>query len=315
MKILVFGTGGVGGYFGGRLAASDAQVIFIARGEHLNAMQKFGLRIESELGNAEIRPINVTDDVKNVGTVDLAMISVKLWDTEATARAIESVVGPKTAIVSFQNGVDAADIFIKAFGRDRVIGGSAHIAAVIERPGVIRHNGTMQRLTFGELDGRPSTRTQALLSACQKAGIEAAISSDIQNLIWEKFVFIVGLSGMTALTRLPIGPVRQDTVTRVLLLDIMREAAAVGRVRGVSLDADAAEKQLTFMDERPYDMIASMLGDLRRGHRLELPWLSGAVVRFGDALGVATPANRFICAALKLHAEGSSANVGIGSPA
>jgi 2-dehydropantoate 2-reductase len=310
MKILVFGTGGVGGYFGGRLAASGAQVIFIARGEHLKAMQMSGLRILSGLGDAEIRPIDATDDVNSVGTVDLAMVSVKLWDTQAAARAIESVVGPQTAIVSFQNGIEAVDIMIKAYGRKRVIGGTAHIAAVIERPGVIRHNGTLQRLTFGELDGRFSARTQALYGACQKAGIEVSVSSDVQKLIWEKFVFIVGLSGMTALTRLPIGPVRQDPVTRTLLFDVMREAAAVGRAKGVTLDADTAKNQLAFMDERPDDMIASMLGDLQRGHRLELPWLSGAVVRLGDELGVATPANRFICAALKLHAEGSLANAG-----
>lgn len=307
MNILVFGTGGVGGYFGARLAASGEDVTFVARGEHLKAMRTEGLRVESALGDIRLRPTKVTDDPKSAGAIDLIMIGVKLWDTEAAARAIEPVVGADTAVVSFQNGVDAVDVLTQRFGPERVMGGVAHIAAVIDRPGVIRHHGSMQRLTFGELDGRQSARAERFLAACQKAGIDATVADDIQRVIWEKFVFIVGLSALTTLTRLPIGPVREDPVTRKLLGIVMREAAAVGRAKGVALDADAAEKQLRFMDGLPYNMIASMLGDLQRGRRLELPWLSGAVVRLGEALGVPTPANRFVYAALKLYADGRPA--------
>jgi 2-dehydropantoate 2-reductase len=252
--------------------------------------------------------VKASDDPRTAGSVDLVLVGVKLWDTEAAAQAIAPIVGPNTAVVSFQNGVDAVDIFTQRLGRERVMGGIAQIAAVIERPGVIRHNGTMQKLTFGELDGSTSARTQALFAACQKAGIDAVLSDSIQRVIWEKFVFIVGLSAMTTLTRLPIGAVREDPTTRALLLDVMREAAAVGRAKGADLPADAAENQLKFMDGLPHDMIASMLGDLNRGRRLELPWLSGAVVRFGEQLGVATPANRFVYAALKLHADGRRAD-------
>ena len=304
MKIVVFGTGGVGGYFGARLAASGADVRFIARGAHLAAMRAHGLRVESSLGNIELKSVKASDDPKSAGPVDLVMIGVKLWDTEVAARAIESTVGPGTAVVSFQNGVDAVDILLKAFGREHVMGGIAHIAAVIERPGVIRHNGAMQRLSFGELDGLRSPRAEALFAACRKAGIDAVVSDDIQRLIWEKFVFIVGLSATTTLLRLPIGPIREDADTRALLGEVMREAVAVGRAKGVRLDADVAAKQLTFIDGLPPDMIASMLGDLQRGRRLELPWLSGAVVRLGEELGIATPVNKFVYAALKLYADG-----------
>ena len=304
MKLLVFGTGGIGGYFGARLAASGVDVTFIARGEHLNAMRTNGLRIESALGNLVLKPTNATDDPKAAGVVDLVMIGVKLWDTEAAIEAVAPAVGPNTAVVSFQNGVDAVDLLTKKYGRERVLGGIAHIAAVIEAPGIIRHNGKLQRLTFGELDGKRSPRVERLLAQCQKAGIDTAISDQIERTIWEKFILIVGLSGMTALTRLPIGPIREEPLTRELLANTMRETAAVGVAKGVALDADAAEKQLGFIDAVPYDMIASMLGDLRRGYRLELPWLSGGVVRLGTQLGVATPANRFVYAALKLHENG-----------
>lgn len=303
MKILVLGTGGLGGYFGGRLAASGADVTFVARGAHLQAMRAHGLRVESGLGDFVLDPVKATDDPAGAGVVDLVMIAVKLWDTEAAVRAAAPAVGPETAVVSFQNGVDALDILVRAFGRERVMGGVAHIAAVIERAGVVRHNGTMQRLTFGELDGRVSARAERLLAACREAGIDAVLSNDIQRAIWEKFVFIVGLSALTTLTRLPIGPIREEPVTRELLADVMHEAAAVGRAKGVDL-AGAAEKQLGLTDNLPHGMIASMLGDLRRGNRLELPWLSGGVVRLGEELGVATPANRFVRAALKLHENG-----------
>lgn len=307
MKILVFGTGGVGGYFGGRLAASGEDVTFVARGEHLNALRAHGLRIESSVAPLHLGAVKATDDPASAGAVDLVMVGVKLWDTEAAAQTIAPIVGPETTVVSFQNGVDAVDIFTNRIGREHVIGGIAHIAAVIERPGVIRHNGTMQRLTFGELDGRKSARTEALFTACNKAGIDTLLSDNIQRVIWEKFVFIVGLSAMTTLTRLPIGPVRDDPMTRALLASVMEEAAAVGRAKGVDLPDDAATRQLGFMDGLPYDMIASMLGDLNRGRRLELPWLSGAVMRLGKAHGVPTPANRFVCAALQLHADGRPA--------
>lgn len=307
MRIAVIGTGGVGGYFGARLAAGGAQLAFIARGKQLQALQKEGLKVLSPLGDLHLKPVQATDDPASVGPVDLVVIAVKLWSTEEAVRSAQLLVGPGTAVVSFQNGVDAVDLLVKHLGRERVLGGVAHIAAMIEAPGVIRHSGAMQKLTFGELDGKRSSRVEAFLAACEQGGIEARIAQDIQQAIWEKFVFLVGLSGMTALTRLPIGPIREDPVTREMLRSVMEEATRVGRAKGIDLPPDAADRQLAFADDLPWGMISSMLGDLQRGNRLELPWLSGAVVRLGKELGVPTPRNEAIYAALKLYAEGRPA--------
>jgi 2-dehydropantoate 2-reductase len=299
------GAGGVGGYFGGRLAASGSDVTFIARGEHLAAMRNEGLRIASSLGNALIHPVQATGDPAAVGPVDMVWITVKLWTTEEAARAVAPLIGPNTAVVSFQNGVEAADTLVRLYGRSHVMGGAAHISAVIDKPGVIRHNGALQKLAFGELDGTRSPRAEALLAAARRAGIDVTLPDDINRVIWEKFVFLVGLSGMTSVTRQPIGPVREDPDTRAMLLEVMREVAALARAKNINIAADVAERQLAFIDGLPREMIASMFGDLKRGNRLELPWLAGAVVRLGRELGVPTPMNTAIYAALKPYAAGS----------
>lgn len=304
MKIAIMGSGGVGGYFGGRLAASGANVTFIARGAHLAAMREHGLKIESSLGTILVNPVQATDDPASIGTVDLVLIAVKLWSIGEAALAVQPLVGPHTGIIPLQNGVDAVDVLLSLYGPAHVMGGVAHIAAAIESPGVIRHGGAMQKLTFGELDGRHTQRADTLFAACQAAGINTVLSNAIQAVIWEKFVFLSAFSGVTALTRLPMGPLRADPATRALFLAAMQEAAAVGRARGIALPPDCADRQLAFGDGLPPDMISSMLGDLRHGSRLELPWLSGAVVRIGQELGVATPVSEFIYTALKLHAAG-----------
>ena len=305
MKIVIIGAGGVGGYFGGRLAASGSEITFIARGAHLAALRGSGLRIESALGNLHMRPVNATDNPAAVDPPDLVIIAVKLWSTQEAIDSAAPLMGPDTAIMSLQNGVDAVDLLAARYGRERVIGGSAHIAAVIEGPGVIRHNGTLARITFGELDKHRTRRAERFLAACRDGGIDASLSDDIERAIWEKFVLLVGLSSLTSLTRLPIGPVRKDPDTRALLLEVMQEVAAVGRAKGAALTDDTAEKQLGFLDKVPFDMVSSMLGDLRRGNPLELEWLAGAVVRLGKERDIRTPANRFVNAALKLHAAGA----------
>jgi 2-dehydropantoate 2-reductase len=232
---------------------------------------------------------------------------VKLWETERAVAAIKPLVGPETAIISLQNGVDAETLLGAQLGLRHVVGGVAYIAAKIDRPGVIAHNGTMQRLVFGELDGQRSPRVEALLAAGLAGGIAAEISPDIIKTIWQKFVFLVGLSAVTTLIRLPIGPIRQDPDTRALFLQVMREVVAVGRAKSVALDPDFADQQLAFADGLPATMAASMYHDLERGNRLELPWLSGAVVRLGRELGIATPYNEAVVAGLKLYAGGRPA--------
>ncbi len=301
----VVGAGGVGGYFGGRLAAAGYDVALIARGAHLAAIRETGLRIESALGDAHIQPATATDDPATIGPVDVVLVAVKLWDTEAAVRAAAPLVGPETAVVSLQNGIDAADRLAAIVGAGHVFGGIGQIAAVIERPGVIRHTGTMATVIAGALDGRESPRAGALIAALGAAGVDARLSGDIERRIWEKFVFLVGLSALTSLTRRPIGPVRDDPGTRGLLAEIMTETWAVGRAKGVALDDDLVAKRLAFADTLPVEMTSSMAGDLARGNRLELDWLSGAVVRLGSELGVATPANAFVTAALTLAKDGT----------
>jgi len=308
MKIAIMGAGGVGGYFGARLAAAGEGVWFIARGAHLDAMRSVGLQVRSANGDVLVKPCQATDKAAEVGVADVVMVAVKLWSTPAALADAEPMVGPTTAVVSFQNGVVAADQIAETYGRGRTLGGVANIGAVIEMPGVIRHTGTMAGLTFGELDGTLSPRVQALAQACTRAGIQHKASDDITRAIWEKYVFLVAASSMTTLTRLPLGPVREDPDTRTLTGQIMSEAAAVGRARGVTLDADLPQKLLARMDTLPREMVASMLGDLERGNRLELPWLAGGVVEMGRAAGIATPANQFVYAALKPYAEGRPAD-------
>lgn len=304
MKIAIMGSGGVGGYFGARLAQAGCDVAFIARGAHRAAMREHGLIVESELGDIHLPRVRVTDDPSTLEPVDLVLFSVKLWDTEAAAGSIAALFGPHTGIVSFQNGVQKDDILRRLCGEKAVMGGVAYIATTIGRPGVIKHTGAMQRLIFGEYDGGRSARAEALLEACRRGGINAELSSDIRREIWEKFVFLVGLSATTTTMRAPIGAIREHPQTRAFLLDVMQEVVAVGRAHGVALAADYAEKRLAFCDGLPESMTSSMHHDLNGGKPLELAWLSGGVVELGEAAGVPTPANRAVRDILALHAQG-----------
>ncbi len=304
MKIAIVGSGGVGGYYGARLAQAGCDVAFIARGAHLAAMREHGLKVESELGDIHLPSVRVTDHPSTLGRVDLVLFSVKLWDSEDAARSIEPLFGPHTGIVSFQNGVQKDELLRRVLGDKAVMGGVCYIATAIARPGVIKHTGKLQRLLFGEYDGAPSARAEALLDACKRAGINAELSADIRREIWEKFVFLVGLSATTTTMRAPIGPVRAHPQSRAFLLDIMREVVVVGRAHGVALPADAADKRLAFCDGLPESMTSSMHHDLDHGRPLEVAWLSGGVVELGKAVGVPTPANRAVWDILALHASG-----------
>ncbi len=306
MKIAVMGSGGVGGLYGGRLAHAGSDVTFVARGAHLAAMRASGLTIENEpQGNIHLPKVNVTDDPATIGSVDLVIISVKLWDTEAAARAVKPIVGPDTAVLSLQNGVIKDDILRREFGDKAVMGGAGYVATHIARPGVIRQTGTLQRLVFGEYDGQRSARAEALLAALLRAGIQAELSTDIRRTLWEKYSFLVGLSGTTATMRVPIGTVRSNPQTRAFLFDILKETVAVGRALGVALPENYAEDRLAFADSVPADMTSSMHHDLERGNPLEVAWLSGGVVQLGKKIGVPTPANRAVWDILAPHAAGS----------
>lgn len=304
MRFVIMGAGGLGGYFGARLAAGGHDVAFVARGAHLAAMRKDGLRVHSARGDLHLRDVVATDDPSTLDPADVVMIAVKLWDTEAAAEAVRPLVRPGTAVVSFQNGVSKDEVLTRVLGRDAVIGGVGQIGVVIESPGVIKHTGTMAKLIFGELDNRRTARVEAFLAACTDAGIDAEIPEDINLAIWQKFAFLVPMSACTASMRSTIGPIRAHPQTRRFLVDITQEVVAVGRKLGVNLPADFAEQRMSFIDTLPAEMTASMQGDLARGNRLELPWLSGKVVELGEMLGLPTPLNRAVADILALYVNG-----------
>jgi len=305
MRVAIVGAGGVGGYFGARLQQAGAEVHFVARGGHLAAMRSGGLRVESPLGDLELPHVNVTDNPADIGAADIVWLSVKLWDMDAAVRAMRPLVGPGTGIISFQNGVQKDEVLRAAFGDEAVMGGVAYIATNIDHPGVIKHTGTMQRLIFGEYDGRRSTRAETLLDLCLRGGINAELSGDVRRAIWEKFVFLVGLSGSTTTMRETIGPIRSNPRSRRFLVELMRETVAVGRALGVSLPSDFADQRLAFVDGLPDVMTSSMHHDLKAGKRLEVSWLSGGVAQLGEKAGVPTPMNRAVWEILALYEMGS----------
>lgn len=240
MRVALMGSGGLGGYFGARLCGGGAEVHFIARGKHLQAMRTQGLRVEGP-DAIHIPHVNATDDPGEIGIVDFVMLCVKLWDTEAALQQIRPLVGPATTIISFQNGVLKDQYLRAAYDELHMMGGVGYVATTIDRPGVIRQTGPMQRLLFGEFDGSRSPRGQALLAACLAGGINAELSENILREIWEKYVFLVGLSGTTTTIRKPIGPIRENPQTRAFLLDVMHEVVAVGRAQGVDLAEDYSD--------------------------------------------------------------------------
>ena len=305
MKIVMMGSGGVGGFFGAKLAAAGEDVHFVARGAHLNAMRMQGLTIEGPVP-LHLPKVQATDDPSSTGTADFVMLGVKLWDTAAAIEQIRPIVGPDSCVISFQNGVLKDRYLREAFGDSRIMGGVAYMGTAIDRPGVIRQTGPMQRLLFGEFDGKTSDRGRRLLESCLKGGIAAEFSANIQREIWQKFVFLVGLSGTTTTIRKTIGPIRENPQTRAFLRDVMREVVAVGRAHGIDLPADYAEQRLALVDNVAYDMTSSMHHDLDHGNRLEVRWLSGGVVELGNAVDVPAPLNRAIADILALHANGAA---------
>lgn len=304
MRIGIMGSGGLGGYFGARLAASGSDVHFIARGKHLEAMRRDGLRIEGPQP-LHVPRVQATDRPADVGVVDVAMLCVKLWDTEQAIEQMRPMVGPATTIVSFQNGVLKDRYLRQAFEERQLMGGVGYVATTIESPGVIRQTGPMQRLVFGEFDGSSSARGEALLAACLAAGIQAELSPAILREIWVKYVFLVGLSGTTTTMRQKIGAIRANPQTRAFFTDVMREVIAVAQAHGVPLTPDDLQAALVRADSVSPEMTSSMHHDLERGNPLEVRWLSGGVVELGGAKDVPTPLNRAISDILALHAAGN----------
>ncbi len=305
MRFLVFGAGGVGGYFGARLAAAGHDVAFIARGAQRRAMADKGLRVLSAKGDVLIEAPRVFEDPREAGPRDIVLLCVKMGDTRAAAEALRPALAEETAVVSLQNGVEAEDMLAEVLGPDRVMGGVAYIAAHIAEPGVILHGGEMARVAFGELDGAASPRQEALLVAFRDAGVDAEAPKEIQGRIWKKFALLAPLAGATCLGRCPVGGVRDDPGLEAKLAAMVAEVAALGRARGVGLEEGTEARILDQVDRLPPDMKTSMLHDLEAARPLELDWLNGAVVRLGRAAGIATPVNDEVVAALAPFASGA----------
>ncbi|WP_148255050.1 2-dehydropantoate 2-reductase [Aidingimonas lacisalsi] len=299
MRFAIYGTGGVGGYFGGRLAESGEDVTFIARGAHLEAMQRDGLTIESPDGDIHLPETQATDDPADIGTVDCVIVAVKAWQVPEAAKAMRPLIGPDTVVLPLENGVEAADQLTAELGGNHVIGGLCGIVAYRERPGRIRHVGVDPFIRLGERDNRPSERTVALKDSLSNAkGIQAEIPDDIQVAIWSKFLFICAMSGVGAITRAPIGNTRALDETRRLFIAVMEEICAVAQASGVIMPDDAIERAMNFIEALPENSTASMQRDIMEGHPSELEAQNGAVVRLGQQYGVATPVNAVIHAAL-----------------
>jgi len=297
MKIAVMGTGGIGGYVGGRLAEAGEDVHFIARGAHLEALKAKGLRIESPLGDAVLADVHATDDPAEIGPVDLVLFAVKLTDTDAAAARLAPLVTLRTRIVTLQNGIDSAAMIARHVPRDQIAAGIIHISVRIKQPGIIAHPGGMHRMTIDAMDG--DAAMAAFFAACDRAaGIEAIATGEPERTVWRKFIALVAVSGVTTITRLPIGATYANADTLAFMRQLLDENIAVANASGQDFGPDDAEEIVQLFASQPGDMKSSMLVDLENGKPLELPWLSGRVYQLGKELGVATPANAAVWAAL-----------------
>jgi 2-dehydropantoate 2-reductase len=304
LKVTVMGPGGVGGYFGARLAAAGSDVTFVARGAHLEAMRARGLRLDSEIGPLHLAKVKVAADAREVPAADAVIFAVKMRDTEQAAEGLRGLVGKGASVFTFQNGVESANLVGAILGADRVVQGTARIGASILEPGVIKQIGTFARLDFGERDGRPSARTTAFLEACKAAGIDAHLSDNIKRELWIKFALLAPMAGMTALTRGPIGPIRANPQSMALLRSAVDEVIALGVALKTGLTVEDAQRIMKTIDGLPKQMMASMAHDLLAGKPIELNGLSGAVARLGKQQGVPVPTHTFIAQALAPFADG-----------
>ncbi len=296
------GSGGIGGYFGGLLSRAGDEVTFIARGAHLDAIQRNGLQVQSVAGDFHVHP-KATHDPEIVGPVDLVLFCVKAYDTEAAGRQIRPMVGRGTAVLCLLNGVDNEERLEEILGRGHVLGGVVHILSTISAPGVIHQTAGPRTLRFGEMHGWVTPRAERILRVLTDAGILADLSTQIRVDLWEKFLFICAQGGVTALGRLTIGEILACAETAEFYRGVMEEVAVVGRAKGVPLPADAADRALVFARGLQPHMRSSLAHDLSQGNRLEVETLAGSVVRYGREVGVATPLNSAIYACLKPYHE------------
>ncbi len=303
MRIAVMGAGGVGGCLGARLLQAGANVTLVARGEHLEAMQRKGLRLKQANGHFTV-PVKATDDPCEVGPVDLVLLAVKTYQIPEAARAMDPMIGPKTQIVTLQNGVDSADGLTESFGPDRVLPGTSYTIASIESPGVIKQQSKTARIIFGRADGQITPEAEAVQD-CLTPAIDAELTGDIASVLWSKFLLTAPGNAINATSRFPITQLIKTNEGRNLLVGAMEEVAAVGLAAGVNIDPEAIPKGIKFMESLPEDQRMSMLDDIEAGRPLELEAQAGAVVRIGRRVNVPTPINDTLYALLLPHKDGA----------
>ena len=299
MRIVIFGTGGVGGYFGGRLAQAGEDVTFIARGEHLRAIKTSGLRVDSQLGDFTVFPAKTTDDVREVGEVDLVVLAVKAWQVSEAGREMKPLVGPRTTVVPMQNGVEAATQLVSELGYDNVIGGLCRILSYVGGPGHIQHIGYKPSIIIGELDNRRTDRIASIEEVFKRAGVEITVAPDIQIALWTKFLFIASFSGIGAIANAPARVIRNDPKWRAQMINAMQEIYALAHARGVKLPPNSIETVMASVDSLPEDSTSSMQRDIAAGKPSELESQNGAVVRMARESGIAVPTHELIYETLK----------------
>jgi 2-dehydropantoate 2-reductase len=306
MRVIIYGAGALGCFFGARLQQHGHDVTYIARGAHLEAMQRSGLRVESRSGNFHLDEVDATDDIARVRKGDLILFAVKNYDVERAVSELPSLVGPETAIITVQNGVWAQPILADRFGAQSIFPGVVMLPADIREPGVIRTpaEAELGGITFGPYEGGASRKAEEIHEAFTKSGVPATLSQDIWRSLWEKFIRLSAYSAITVSTRLNIGAIQETAAARNLMKALVDETSAIARASHETLPVDAGESAFEFLMNLPPDIHASMLDDLLRGKRIELDWISGEVVRRGKALGTPTPSHEFAYAVLSPYIKG-----------
>jgi 2-dehydropantoate 2-reductase len=306
MRIAVLGSGGIGGYFGALLASAGHDVVFVARGAHLEAMRRRGLTVRTPAGGSTIS-VTAVADTRKVEPVEAVLFCVKSYDTEAAALLLGPLMRRDTAVLTLQNGVDNADAIASVVGAEAVLAGAVYVAAQLVEPGVILRTGAEGRITLGELDGSLTERVQRLAGVFQQSGILHDVSTDILRVLWAKFLFIAGVGGVTALARSGIGSLLASRDGRALLVASCAEIVAVARAEGAPLPAAAVDSVIAQAATLPAQWRSSMARDLDDGRRLEVDALSGAVIRRGLKHGIPTPVHQTIAACLSVHTQAPSA--------
>src|SRR6185369_2470104 len=303
MRIVIFGTGGVGGFFGGRLARAGEDVTFIARGEHLRAIKADGLKVDSTAGDFVISPAKATDDVSDVGETDLVILGVKAWQVPEAARAIKPIVGPNTTVLPLQNGVEAVSQLVDELGSANVIGGLCRIVSFVVGPGHIRHAGFTPSIIIGELDNLRTDRIIRIEEVFKRAGLEITVARDIQVALWTKFLFIASFSGVGAMANAPAGVIRSDPKWRTQIINAMEEIYTLAHARGINLPPDSIDTVMRAVDALPEDATSSMQRDIAAGKPSELDSQNGAVVRMAHETGIEVPTHTLIYETLKPQGE------------